>query len=346
MIKIAIIGGAGYSGGELARILVSHPKVQIKSVIEVESFKGKNFTSIYPNLQTLLDLKFEAGIKDLNLKKLDLVFLALPHTISMNYVPEILNAGKIAIDFGADFRLKKETYEMWYKTKHTAAEFIKEAVYGLPELYREKIKNSKLIANPGCYPTSIILGLAPLMKENIIDLNSIIIDAKSGVSGAGRGLNLVTHFPECNESVQAYNIGKHRHTPEIEEQLSILAQKKIKVSFTPHLIPMSRGILSTIYSNLKRKIKTYEVINIYKNFYKEEIFVRILPEGKLPQTKYVYSSNFCDIGIAVDERLNRLIVVSVIDNLMKGAAGQAVQNMNIIFNFSEDEGLKTAGIFP
>jgi len=347
MLKVAIVGAAGYTGGELFRILLRHPRVEVTYLAERKVYQGKRIDEVYPNLKAKTNLKFE----ELNLSKIgklaDLVFLALPDGVAMNLAPEILKKGKKVIDFSGDFRLKNvDTYKEWYKIKHKNPALVKKAVYGLPEIYKKKIRRASLIANPGCYATSAILGLAPLMDKDIANLSNIIIDSKSGVSGAGRSLSTVTHFPECNESMKAYKIGLHDHTPEIEQELGKLAQKKIKVSFTPHLIPLSRGILSTIYLSLKRRISVKELLRIYREFYQDAPFVRVLKKDELPSTKFVYAGNYLDLGIVVDKRVGRLVIVTAIDNLVKGAAGQAVENMNIMFGNDETLGLEEAGIFP
>jgi N-acetyl-gamma-glutamyl-phosphate reductase len=343
MIKVAIVGGGGYTGGEIIRILQNHKKVKVVSVFEIEDYKDKEISKIFPNLRYITDLRFEIFEID-KIKNADLFFLCLPHTVSSSYAEKILKNNKKIIDLSADFRFSNiNTYENWYKVKHPAPELSKIAVYGLPEIYKEKIKSAKLVANPGCYPTSVILGIAPILDK--IKLKNIIVDSKSGVSGAGRKPAPSLHFPECQENVKPYSVGKHRHIPEIEEQLSILAKKEVKIVFTPHLLPTIRGILSTIYLKLEKKIDYKELLEIYKNFYRDSYFVRIL-EDEVPQTKTVLGSNFCDIGIVMDERNDVLIVISAIDNLIKGASGQAVQNMNIMFGFKENEGLENFSLYP
>jgi N-acetyl-gamma-glutamyl-phosphate reductase len=280
-------------------------------------------------------------------KKVDVLFIALPHGIASNKITtDILEKTKV-IDLGADYRLDDlSVYEKWYGVSHGSKELINEAVYGLCELKREDIKKTNLIANPGCYTTCSILSLMPLVKNNLIDNNSIIIDAKSGVTGAGRALNLGTHFTECNESIKAYKIASHRHTPEIEQQLSGVTNSSVTISFTPHLIPMNRGILTTSYASLNKKYTTKDIKEVYENCYKDEQFIRLLPEGVFPETRWVKGSNYCDINFQIDERTNRIIVLGAIDNLIKGAAGQAVQNMNIIFGLKESTGIKMVPAFP
>jgi len=340
MIKAAIVGSTGYAGEELTRILLQHPEVEVSHVTS-HSFTNQRYDSIYPSFNK----KFDNICVEENIEKLaddsDVIFIALPHGIaSTKITKEILNKTKI-IDIGADFRLKdKNIYEEWYKTGHESPELLEESVYGLCEWKRNEIKKARLIANPGCFTTCSILSLSPLVKENLIDLNSIIIDAKSGVTGAGRTLDIGTHFTECNETTKAYKIASHRHTPEIEQELNELAGRKIQLSFIPHLIPMQRGILATCYANLKDSSVTYnEILEVYKKYYENEYFIRLTEKGIFPETKWVRSSNYCDIGFTIDRRTNRIIVVGVIDNLIKGAAGQAVQNMNIIFGIDEKTGL-------
>ncbi|MCX7845613.1 MAG: N-acetyl-gamma-glutamyl-phosphate reductase [Dictyoglomaceae bacterium] len=345
-LKVSVLGATGYTGVELVRILRFHPKVEFVSLTS-QSYIGKSFSEVYPHFHSFLDyLCEEENIEEI-VEKSDCIFTALPHGHAMNIAKEVFKKGKVLIDLGADFRIKNpKIYEEWYKIEHTAKDLLPFTVYGLCEIYRNEIKNSKIIANPGCYPTSIILALAPLLKENLIDEESIIIDSKSGVSGAGRSLSLNTHFCEVNENIKAYSIPNHRHIPEIEQELSLIAKKELRISFTPHLIPVNRGILSTIYGKLQGKIIYEEILELYKNFYEKEKFIRILPREILPITKNVLGTNFCDIGFVVDERTKRIIIISVIDNLIKGASGQAVQNMNIIFGFEEDEGLKNISFYP
>ena len=340
MIKTSIVGATGYAGEELVRILLQHPNVEIVHITS-HSFAGQRYDSVYRNFNAKLDSICEEE----NIEKLaedsDVVFIALPHGMASKKITEgILSKTKI-IDIGADFRLKDlKTYEEWYKTPHDSPDLLKESIYGLCEWKRDRVKNAKLIANPGCYTTCSILNLAPLVKENLIDLSSIIIDAKSGVTGAGRSLSLDTHYTECNENTKAYKIASHRHTVEIEQELSELAGQEIVLSFTPHLVPMQRGILSTCYANLKDNSLTYEDIkDVYKKYYGAEYFIRLTEENILPETKWVRNSNYCDIGFKIDRRTGRIIIVGALDNLVKGAAGQAVQNMNIMFDLEEKAGI-------
>ena len=336
-MKVSIIGATGYTGAELVKILLKHPQVEIETITS-QSFANKKISEIYPWLNT------DLVCQELNIDKIALsssfIFAALPHQTSMKIIGELYSKREKIIDLSADFRFTDPLiYEEWYGIPHQKRELLKKSVYGLPELYREKIREACLVANPGCYPTSSILALAPLVNNDIIKENSIIIDAKSGVTGAGRALSLATHFPEVNENVRAYQVKGHRHTPEIEEQLSKLAKRKIIITFVPHLIPINRGILSTCYAALKQKTDTNDLLKLYQDFYKEEPFVEILPRGKFPQTKEVLNSNRCRIGITVNERTGKAIIISAIDNLSKGAATQAVQNMNIMCGFEETMGL-------
>ncbi len=339
MIKVGIIGATGYAGHELIRLLYNHPKVEIIH-LSSRSYAGKKLSEVYHNFTGILDKK----LAELNAQQMaddcDVIFFALPHGLAAGQISEELLEKTKIIDIGADFRLKdKDTYKSWYKVKHSAPQFLEEAVYGLCELNRDKIKHARIVANPGCYTTCSITSLAPLVANKIIDNSTIIIDAKSGVSGSGRSLSLPTLFPESNESFKAYGIGTHRHTPEIEQELSAIAGKDIILSFTPHLVPMNRGILTTSYASLIKDIKSNEIIEIYKEYYKDEKFIRIYSQDSFPETRFVRNSNFVDIGIKTDPRTKRVIAVAAIDNLVKGAAGQAVQNMNLMFGIQEDSGL-------
>jgi len=336
-MKVSVIGATGYTGVELVKILLKHPQVEIETITS-QSFANKKISEIYPSLVT------DLVCQELNINKIALsssfIFTALPHRISMEIVGKLHSRGKKIIDLSADFRfIDPLIYEEWYGTPHQKKELLKKAIYGLPELYREKISRARLVANPGCYPTSSILALAPLVNSGSTKENDIIIDAKSGVTGAGRRLSLATHFPEVNENIRAYQVVGHRHIPEIEEQLSKLTTREIIITFVPHLVPINRGILSTCYAALKQKTDTKDLLKLYQDFYKEEPFVEILPQGKFPQTKEVLNSNRCRIGITVNERSGRAIIISAIDNLAKGAATQAVQNMNIMCGFEETMGL-------
>lgn len=343
---VGIIGSSGYTGGELFRLLLSHPSVRVTAVTSERS-AGKPITEIFPQLLGLTGLVCEPLDTEAVAKKADILFLALPHVTAQEAGHSFHALGKKVVDLSADYRLSDPAaYRKWYEHEHQYPSLLKNAVYGLPELHRERIKKAALIANPGCYPTGAVLGLAPLLKERMLDLASIVIDSKSGVSGAGRGLGLPYHFPEANEAIMAYKIGTHRHTPEIEQELSLLAGSQVTVSFTPHLVPMNRGILTTIYGQLVSFRDTNELLDAFRELYRDEPFVRVLPAGQLPNTRHVRGSNFCDIGVHADPRTGRAVVVTAIDNLVKGAAGQAIQNMNLMMGFEETAGLKHAGIFP
>lgn len=344
MIKAAILGATGYAGIELVRLLTNHPEVSIE-ILGSQSFAGKKISEVYQNLERVLDKECsEVDIEEV--AKCDVAFTALPHGASKTVIPALIEAGIKVIDLSGDFRYDDvKVYEKWYGEEHSSPELLEESVYGLLELHRDKVKNARLIGNPGCYTTCSILGAAPLVASGIADFKNIIIDAKSGVTGAGRTTALPYQFCECTENTKAYKIATHRHTSEIEQELSKIAGEEIMVSFTPHLIPQKRGILSTIYINLKKPITTKEAVKIYKEYYKDEFFVRVKPEGSLPETKFVAGSNFVDIGVVVDERLQRAVVVSSVDNIVKGAAGQAVQNMNVMFGLDETLGLTNAGFY-
>jgi N-acetyl-gamma-glutamyl-phosphate reductase len=345
MISVGVVGATGYAGEQLVWILHNHPDVNIK-FYNSHNYADVKFNELYGNFNGFIEDKcvdMEQAIKSLD--KIDVLFVALPHGKAFEITEKALNLGVKVIDLGADFRLNsKEEYEDWYKVEHELPSLLESAVYGLVEINRKKIKSCNLLANPGCYPTATILGLAPLLDNKLVDPNSIIIDAKSGVSGAGRSANIATLFTECNESIKAYGVPGHRHTPEIEQELGKIAGESLVVSFTPHLVPMNRGILSTCYGSLKTDVSTEEIINIYKEFYKDEYFVKVI-DG-LPETRWVRGSNMCHIGVRVDKRTKRVIVISAIDNLIKGAAGQAVQNMNIMFGFKETTGLEFLAMAP
>jgi N-acetyl-gamma-glutamyl-phosphate reductase len=348
MIKVAILGGSGYTGSELLRLLLGHPNVEVTAVTSERS-SGLFISDIFLNFRNT-SLKFESlNLKALT-KKADLFFLCLPHKTSQNTVAFLHNAGKRVIDLSADYRLKSaKVYKEWYNIPHLFSPLLKKAVYGLPEINRRKIRNASIIANPGCYPVSAILGLAPIMGKNFIDTNSIIIDSKSGTSGAGRSPAQPFMFCEVNESVKAYSVTVHRHTPEIEQELSLISKKEIKIIFTPHLIPIDRGMLSTIYVRSKKKINLSNVQKLYKEFYSREPFVRVLNNGTYPTTKAVKGSNFCDISVFLDKHSNKgqaIIIVSAIDNLLKGASGSAVQNMNVMYGFDETAGLAISSPSP
>lgn len=344
MIKIGIAGGSGYTGSELIRILRGHPEVEI-AFITSEKNAGQSVSSVLPFFHKIVDLRFISLDEGLKLT-CDLVFVALPHKTAMNVVPSFLDNCEKVIDLSADYRLKDTSvYEKWYSTKHASPELCSKAVYGLPELNKEKIKIASLVANPGCYSTSVILAAAPLIEEKLIDLNSIIVDSKSGISGAGRTSDTFYSFTERDGSVVTYNVACHRHIPEIEQELSSMCGESIQFTFTPQLVPVTRGILSNLYANLKRLINEKDIINLYKSFYNGKPFVRIMA-GAGADTKNVRGSNFCDLSLHIDKRNRRVIVSSAIDNLVKGASGQAVQNMNLMFGLQEQTGLQFSCLSP
>lgn len=345
MVRAGVVGATGYAGQQLVWILKNHANVSVEFYAS-HNYSNALFSEIYGNFYGFIEDKcIDMNEAVCKLKDIDILFIALPHGKAFDITNKALEIGVKVIDLGADFRLdEKETYEKWYGVKHELENYISEAVYGLVELNRDKIKNCRLLANPGCYPTATILGLAPLLKNKLIDIKTIIVDAKSGVSGAGRGANIANLFTECSESIKAYGVPEHRHTPEIEQELGKLAEESLVISFTPHLVPMNRGILSTCYATLSSDIKQEELLELYRDFYKEEYFVKIL--NTLPETRWVKGSNLCHIGLRVDSRTNRVIVLSAIDNLIKGAAGQAVQNMNIMFGLKETEGLEFIAMVP
>lgn len=345
MIKVGILGATGYAGIEVVRLLISHPEIQITRIIS-QSFVGKRVSDVYPNLKGVCDLECSALDEDDIADNCDLVFTALPHGASKTVIPSLFRKGLKIIDLSGDFRYNDpEVYEKWYDEPHSAPEVLAESVYGLCELHRDEIKKHTLVGNPGCYTTCSIMALAPLVANKVVDTKNIIIDAKSGVTGAGRSASLPNIYCEVNESLKAYKIATHRHTSEIEQELSILADEDIILSFTPHLVPMQRGILATCYANLNQDISAESLVNMFRKFYKGEPFVRIYESGSLPEIKHVAGSNYVGLGLVVDERLNRVIIVSCIDNLVKGAAGQAIQNMNIICGFDEKTGLESVGMY-
>jgi N-acetyl-gamma-glutamyl-phosphate reductase len=345
MINVGIVGASGYTGVELARLLCNCPDVKL-TVATSRQYKGKKLADVYPNLAGMVDIVCEDLSTAEMADRADLFFTAVPHQTAMAIVPDLLKAGKKVIDLSADFRLHDaEVYEKWYQN-HTAQEHLAEAVYGLPELHRQQIVGTRLVANPGCYPTSVILGLAPLLKLGAIEPETIIVDSKSGASGAGRLPQTGTLFCEVTDGFKAYKVASHRHTPEMEQEISLLSKKPVTISFTPHLLPITRGILSTIYAKLTGPMSDSEVNEIYKSFYKDEPFVRLCGSGSYPATQFVRGSNFCDIGFKVDDRTGRIVILSAIDNLVKGAAGQAIQNMNLMCNLPETRGLLAVPLFP
>lgn len=337
MLKVGVIGATGYVGAELIRILINHPKVKLEAISST-SYIGETISSIYKNFYGKVNL-ICTDMEEV-IKKSDLVFAALPHGLSEEIAELTFKENKILIDLGADFRLsKEEDYKKWYGLNFLFKDLHRNSIYALPEFNRSKIKNYKIIANPGCYPTSIELGLMPALKNNFISVDNIICDSKSGATGAGRTLSLKSHYTEVNENLSAYAIGNHRHTPEIVECLSKISGKKVSITFTPHLLPINRGILSTIYCNLKKEICLEEIHKSYAEFYKNEPFINIMPLGETAQIKDVKYTNNCNISLHQDHNKNQLIIISVIDNMLKGAAGQAVQNMNILMDFEETDGL-------
>lgn len=347
MVKVGIIGATGYAGAELVRILLNHKEAQIEW-FGSRSYIDENYADIYRNFFELVDADCLGDNMDELASRVDVIFTATPQGFLAGVLNEdILNKVKI-IDLSADFRIKDvATYEKWYKIEHKSPQFIKEAVYGLCEINRDKVTTqTRLIANPGCYTTCSILTAYPLVKEGLIDPDTLIIDAKSGTSGAGRGAKTPNLFCEVNESMKAYGVTTHRHTPEIEEQLGYASGEKVVINFTPHLVPMNRGILATEYASLKKDVTYEDVKAIYDKYYADEKFVRVLKENELPETKWVEGSNYVDINFKIDPRTNRIIMMGAIDNLVKGAAGQAVQNMNLMFGMDEAEGLNLVPMFP
>lgn len=342
--RVGIIGATGYTGVELVRLLLHHPRIEVTALTS-QKYAGVPLDQVFFSLTPHLPIKCEELNVDQIAMKTDFIFTAVPHKTAMEVVPLFHQKGKRIVDLSADFRFKDAgVYERWYQ-KHMSSNLLSESVYGLPELHREKIRKAKIVGNPGCYPTGALIGLIPLIKGEIISAEGIVIDSKSGVSGAGREVVLDSLFCEVNEGVKAYKIFSHRHTPEIEQELSFIAQKEVRVTFVPHLIPMDRGILTTLYANLSKKMKTEELINLFQDYYKEEPFIRIYAEGRFPNTKNVRGSNFCDIGVTADDD-GRVVIVTAIDNLVKGASGEAIQNMNIMLDFPETMGLEGLPLFP
>ncbi|MDE6189876.1 MAG: N-acetyl-gamma-glutamyl-phosphate reductase [Clostridia bacterium] len=334
--KIGIIGATGYAGVELVRLLLSHPYAEITAVSSM-SYEGKKISEVYPNLKEVCDMQLRNDdIVDL----CDVVFTSLPHGLSEKFAKKCVEKGVKMIDLGADFRLDDgEEYAKWYGKKYEEEQLHSKSLYCIPELHRSQYKNQPIIGNPGCYPTSVALGLAPSIKSGLVKENTVVIDSKSGVTGAGRGLADNTHYPNCNEAFSPYKVASHRHTPEIEQTLSKLQGKKVNVTFVPHLLPVNRGIVSTIYYSADKKIDAKALHEIYKEFYKDEKFVRICELGEVANLRNVKYSNYCDISLHYDEHTGRVIIVSTIDNMVKGAAGQAIQNMNILFGLDEACGL-------
>ncbi|MDO5349049.1 MAG: N-acetyl-gamma-glutamyl-phosphate reductase [Lachnospiraceae bacterium] len=346
MIKVGIIGATGYAGGELARLLLQRDDIEIKWFAS-KSYVDQEYAAIYQNMFQWVDDVCKTDDMAQMADEVDVIFTATPQGLCASLInEEILSKVKV-IDLSADFRIKDvAVYEEWYKIKHAAPQFIEEAVYGLPEINREKIKGARLIANPGCYPTCSFLSIYPLAKEGMIDLSTLIIDAKSGTSGAGRGAKVNNLYCEVNESIKAYGVAGHRHTPEIEEQLSYAAGKPVTINFTPHLVPMDRGILVTAYASLTKDASYEDIKAVYDKYYDQEQFVRVLKKDVCPETRWVKGSNFVDVNFKIDKRTNRIIMMGAMDNMVKGAAGQAIQNMNLMFGLPENTGLKLVPMFP
>lgn len=338
MIRAAVVGATGYAGAELVRILAGHPDVSL-AIITSRQYAGTPFDAIYPALRAYVALDCMENDPAAICEQADVVFLALPHKVSMTMVPAILDRGKRVVDLSADFRFKnREAYEAHYQP-HTCAELMQQAVYGLCEVYGSQLASAKLVGNPGCYPTSVLLPLLPLVQEKLVDPTSVIADCKSGVSGAGREATPTTHFCHVNESFKPYKVGGHRHTPEMEEKISLCAGRPVRITFVPHLVPMTRGMQSTVYVTPAAGVAAIQIRQCLESFYGGKAFVRLLPEGRVPDTLHVKGTNCCDIAWKVDPGSGRLILLSAIDNLVKGAAGQAVQNMNLMFGLDESAGL-------
>ncbi|WP_458415319.1 N-acetyl-gamma-glutamyl-phosphate reductase [Schinkia sp. CFF1] len=345
-MKVAIVGATGYGGAELIRLLNQHPEVEIVS-LHSSSQQGTPYIESYPHLITIVNNNLEEIDPEKMAENVDLVFLATPSGISSKLTPELVNHGLKVIDLSGDLRLKKiEDYETWYKKPAAPKETLEAAVYGMPEWFKEEIPNASVIANPGCYPTSVLLGLAPLVQQELIMEDSIIVDAKSAMSGAGRSLSASSHFTEMNDNFKIYKVNQHQHIPEIEQTLNRWNKAIRPITFSTHLVPMTRGIMATIYGKAKNDITIDQLHEIYQEAYKNKPFVRVRPKGVFPSTKEVYGSNYCDIGLSYDERTGRIMVVSVIDNLVKGAAGQAIQNLNIMMGLDEMTGLHFVPVYP
>jgi len=344
-IKVAVIGASGYAGLELVRILIRHPGCELAALHSLE-YPGRPVAEIFPALAGIVPLTFSDCAAEDCAAQVEVVFTAVPHQAAMSMIPPILARDCKVVDLSADFRFKDAAvYEKWYQP-HSATDLLSEAVYGLPELHGYAVSRARLVGNPGCYPTCVILGLAPLVQNKLVCLDSLIADCKSGVSGAGRTAALGTAFCEVNEGFRAYKVAEHRHNPEMEQELSLLAGEPVQITFTPHLAPMSRGILGTLYARLVKPMTEVEILNFYQSFYEGQPFVRLLPQGVLPNTVNVRGSNYCDIGVKVDAARGRVIVVSAIDNLHRGAAGQAVHNFNLMMGFPETTGLNLVPMLP
>lgn len=338
LVKTAVIGATGYAGAELVRILSGHRQVEL-TMITSRQYAGSPFSDVYPSMTGIVDLPCVAFVEEALAEAADVVFTALPHKASMEVVPGLIERGIKVIDLSADFRFSDPaTYRTWYGPHH-AERLLASAVYGLPEIFADDIRKASLIGNPGCYPTSVLLPLLSIIKEPFVDVDNITADSKSGTSGAGRTVSMATHFCEVNEGFKAYKVDEHRHNPEMDEVLSLFSGRKIHITFVPHLVPMTRGMLTSMYVGLKRPVTTQEVASRVEAFYSDKPFVRICPVGRFPNTMHVKGTNYCDIGLKVTDDAKRLIIVSAIDNLVKGAAGQAVQNLNIMSGFEETAGL-------
>ncbi len=337
MIKAGIVGATGYAGSELVRILLGHPQVKLTAISSV-SFEGTALSDVYPAYRGLCDMVCQD--QDAVVEQCDVIFAALPHGLSQGLAQQCIDQGKVFIDLGADFRLEdEETYKQWYQGEFENKELHAQAVYGMPEFFREEIKGKKLIANPGCYTTAVPMALAPAVVNGLVSVQGIIADCKSGTTGCGRKPSQRTHYPELNESFSAYKVANHRHAPEMEQTLTKLAGEQASVTFVPHLLPINRGILATCYARLKDGVTEEQLRAVYEEFYKDEYFVRVLPKGVVADVKTVRCSNFVDVSVHVDERAGLLVAISAIDNMVKGAAGQAVQNMNLVFGLEETMGL-------
>lgn len=345
MYKVGIVGD-GYTAAELLRLMAGHPHLEPVCILSTENV-GQRIDNMYPHLRGFADLVCEESSVDRLIGRCEVAFLALPHGLSVPMARRLLAAGIKCVDLGADFRLKDpDLYRQYYELNHEAPEMLADTVYGLPEIYREQIKGAELVANPGCFPTGAILPLAPLLAGGVIESEDIIVDSKTGVSGAGRTLKAASHFCEVNEGIKAYGLGSHRHGPEIAQELSFAAGVQVDLTFTPHLVPMNRGILTTAYARLRRGCRAGEVREVLENQYNPEPFVEVLPPGVVPHTKWVYGSNMVHIGLYVDEQNGRVILVSALDNLTKGASGQAIQNLNLMLGLEESTALRFAGVHP
>ena len=346
MLRVGIVGASGYTGVELARLLAGHPEVEI-TVATSRQYAGKALAEVFPNLRKRVEVVCEnLGAAEL-VDRADFFFTAVPHKTAMDIVPQLLAAGKKVVDLSADYRLHDVgVYQAWY-AEHTSPELLAEAVYGLPELYRERVRTARLTANPGCYPTSVILALTPLLRRGLIDPATLIIDSKSGTTGAGRGAKVGSLFCEVTDNFKAYNLGKHRHTPEIEQELANFSSKKdIRISFSPHLLPINRGILSTMYANLRDGISAERIYGVYETAFERFPWLRLMPRGTLPDVRNVRGTMFCDVGLVVDQRTGRLIVVAAIDNLCRGASGQAIANANLMCGLRMDVGMTMPPLVP